>query len=41
MNDPRERVLELVQRHGWNATAFQTLEQGYSYFFHGPEACVA
>src|SRR4051812_37262471 len=37
----RRRVLELVQRYGWNATAFQTLESGYRYFFHGPEACVA
>ncbi|HEY6725723.1 MAG TPA: DUF2156 domain-containing protein [Polyangiaceae bacterium] len=41
MNDPRARVLDLVQRHGWNATAFQTLEDGYSYFFHDPDACVA
>jgi phosphatidylglycerol lysyltransferase len=31
---PRERVLELVRRHGYNATSFQTLEQGYRYFFH-------
>src|SRR5581483_5644808 len=37
----RVRVLELVQRHGWNATAFQTLESGYRYFFHGDDACVA
>jgi len=37
----RERVLELVGYHGWNATAFQTLETGYSYFFHGGEAAVA
>ena len=36
----RERVLDLVRRHGWNSTAFQTLEHGYSYFFHG-DACVA
>lgn len=36
----RERVLEIVRKHGWNATAFQTLEAGYSYFFHG-DACVA
>src|SRR3954466_16263618 len=35
------RVLELVERHGWNATAFQTLEPGYAYFFHGDDACVA
>lgn len=36
-----ERILDLIQRHGWNATAFQTLESGYSYFFHGSDACVA
>lgn len=39
-DDPRPRVLELVRRHGWNATAFQVLEPGYSYFFRG-DACVA
>lgn len=37
----RERVLELIRRHGWNATAFQTLEQGYSYWFADDDACVA
>jgi len=37
----RERVRALVLRHGWNATAFQTLESGYQYFFHGDDACVA
>jgi phosphatidylglycerol lysyltransferase len=31
----------LVIRHGWNATAFQTLESGYRYFFYGVDACVA
>ncbi|HEY4156829.1 MAG TPA: DUF2156 domain-containing protein, partial [Polyangiaceae bacterium] len=36
-----QRVLDLVVRHGWNATAFQTLESGYRYFFHGENACVA
>src|SRR6186713_2042376 len=29
----RERALELVRRHGWNATSFQTLEEGYRYYF--------
>jgi lysylphosphatidylglycerol synthetase-like protein (DUF2156 family) len=29
----RERALGLVRRYGWNATSFQTLEQGYRYFF--------
>jgi phosphatidylglycerol lysyltransferase len=36
----RERVLALVRQYGWNATAFQTLEQGYHYFFH-EQGCVA
>jgi phosphatidylglycerol lysyltransferase len=36
----RERALELVRRYGWNATSFQTLEEGYRYFFHGG-GCVA
>jgi phosphatidylglycerol lysyltransferase len=31
--EQRERAHELVRRHGWNATSFQTLEQGYRYFF--------
>lgn len=39
-NDERVRVLELIGRYGWNATAFQTLESGYAYFF-GEDACVA
>jgi phosphatidylglycerol lysyltransferase len=38
--DERARVLDLVRRHGWNTTAFQTLEAGYSYFFDR-DACVA
>jgi len=29
-----------VRLHGWNATSFQTLEQGYRYFF-APDGCVA
>lgn len=37
----RRRALSLVERHGWNATAFQTVEPGYSYFFHEDDACVA
>lgn len=36
----RRRARELVLRHGWNATAFQTLEDGYRYSFHH-EGCVA
>jgi phosphatidylglycerol lysyltransferase len=37
---PRERALALVRRYGYNATSFQTLEEGYQYFFHG-DGCVA
>lgn len=37
---PRERALALVRRYGYNATSFQTLEEGYAYFFHG-DGCVA
>ncbi|MEO6602631.1 MAG: DUF2156 domain-containing protein [Polyangiaceae bacterium] len=36
----RTRVLELVLRHGSNATAFQTVHSGFRYFWHGREACV-
>jgi phosphatidylglycerol lysyltransferase len=39
-DDGRRRVLDLVCRYGWNATAFQTLGKGYQYFFCG-EGCVA
>jgi phosphatidylglycerol lysyltransferase len=37
----RTRVLGLLRRHGWNATSFQILEDGFSYWFEGDEACVA
>ncbi len=37
----RSRVLQALRRHGWNATAFQTLGAGFLYFFHGDDACVA
>jgi phosphatidylglycerol lysyltransferase len=36
----REQVAALINRHGWNATSFQTLEDGYRYFFHAG-GCVA
>lgn len=39
-HSPHHRVLALVQRHGWNATSFQVLGAGYSYFFDG-DGCVA
>jgi len=35
----RERVLALLQRHGWNATSFQVLEPGFRYWFDD-DACV-
>jgi phosphatidylglycerol lysyltransferase len=34
------RVLELLRQHGWNATSFQVLEPGFSYWF-AADACVA
>ncbi len=38
----RARVLGLLRLHGWNATSFQALEPGLSYFFdEEDEACVA
>jgi phosphatidylglycerol lysyltransferase len=40
-SDERRRALDLVRRHGWNATSFQTLEHGFRYWFHGDDACVA
>ena len=36
----RERALALLRRHGWNATSFQILEPGFSYWFDGDDACV-
>ncbi len=38
----RVRVLELLQGHAWNATAFQVLEEGFHYAFDDrARACVA
>jgi phosphatidylglycerol lysyltransferase len=38
----RARVLTLVRRHGRNATSFQVMEPGLSYWFDaGEDACVA
>jgi hypothetical protein len=40
--DARARVLELLRAHGWNATSFQILERGFSYWFDpDADACVA
>ncbi len=36
-----DRALALLRRHGWNATSFQILEPGFSYWFDGDDACVA
>jgi phosphatidylglycerol lysyltransferase len=36
----RQRVLELLRRHGWNSTSFQILEPGFRYWFDGVDACV-
>jgi phosphatidylglycerol lysyltransferase len=41
MTDARERVLRVLKRHGWNATSFQVLEEGFEYWFDGDDACVA
>src|SRR5262245_60467319 len=38
--DGRERVLALLERHGWNATSFQIMERGFHYWFDGDDACV-
>lgn len=37
----RARVLELVRRYGFNTTSFQVLEEGLSYWWDSPDACVA
>ena len=29
----RSRALDLLKRHGWNATSFQILEPGFRYWF--------
>jgi phosphatidylglycerol lysyltransferase len=34
-------VLDLLRCHGWNATSFQVLEAGFSYWFQSDTACVA
>jgi phosphatidylglycerol lysyltransferase len=39
--ESREKVLALLKRHGWNATSFQILEDGFRYWFDGDDACVA
>jgi phosphatidylglycerol lysyltransferase len=40
MDADRERVVGLLERHGWNATSFQMLEPGFRYWFDGEDACV-
>jgi phosphatidylglycerol lysyltransferase len=41
MDAVRTRVLELVRRHGRDATSFQALEPEFRHWFHGDETCVA
>ena len=42
MSADRARVLELLRAHGWNATSFQVLEEGFAYAFDEvADACVA
>jgi phosphatidylglycerol lysyltransferase len=41
MDPLAHQVLHLLARHGWNATSFQTMEQGFSHHFVGDDACVA
>jgi lysylphosphatidylglycerol synthetase-like protein (DUF2156 family) len=41
MDPAPARVLELVKRHGRDATSFQTLEPGFRHWFDGDETCVA
>ncbi|MFN3650874.1 MAG: phosphatidylglycerol lysyltransferase domain-containing protein [Armatimonadota bacterium] len=41
-SNDRERALELLKRYGWNATSFQSLEPGISYWFDSTgAACIA
>ncbi|HET7435743.1 MAG TPA: DUF2156 domain-containing protein [Thermoanaerobaculia bacterium] len=37
----RAHILELLKRHGWNATSFQILEPEFRYWLDGDDACVA
>lgn len=38
----RDRVLQFLKRYGWNATSFQCLEEGMSYWFdEAADACIA
>lgn len=41
-NPQRYRLLELLRRHGWNATSFQAIEPEFRYWFdRGGDAAVA
>ncbi len=41
-DEERALALALLRRYGWNATSFQILEPGFSYWFdEGGDACVA
>ena len=41
VDDERQRVLALLKRFGREATSFQLLEPGLTYWFDGADACVA
>jgi lysylphosphatidylglycerol synthetase-like protein (DUF2156 family) len=41
MDAARARVLELVKRHGRDATSFQVLEPEFRHWFGGDDTCVA
>jgi phosphatidylglycerol lysyltransferase len=34
VTDPRQKLLVLLRRHGWNATSFQAVETEFTYWFH-------
>ncbi len=40
-SEERLRALAVLRHHGFNATSFQVLEEGFQYWFDGDEACVA
>lgn len=40
-SEDRLRALSVLRSHGYNATSFQVLEEGFRYWFDGDDACVA
>lgn len=41
VTDERQRLLEILKRHGWNATSFQVLEDDFAYWFGDDDSAVA